>query len=61
MWPQTGYASQNESIIHFGLCTAINVEAIEVYWPSGIVDKLINIPSNQFLIIKEGITSAYTE
>jgi len=52
--PYTGYASQNEPIIHFGLGNVKEIEEIEIYWPLGIVDRIYQVKANQFLKISEG-------
>jgi hypothetical protein len=31
------------------------IESLEITWPSGIVDKLTNIPINQIITVKEGV------
>ena len=49
----TGYLSQNDSRIHFGLVKNDIVEKIEIKWPSGKFQILENIKSNQILTIKE--------
>ncbi len=36
----SGYASQSDFPLHFGLGEASDVEAIEITWPSGHVDRL---------------------
>lgn len=36
--PATGYSSQNEPAIHFGLGAAEAVDSVEVRWPDGRVD-----------------------
>lgn len=51
--PQTGYASQNEPIIHFGLGDASEIIQIEITWPNGHIQLLKDISSNQILKIKE--------
>ena len=51
--PQTGYSSQNEPILHFGLGDANHIEEIEISWPSGIVQRLSGVEANQFMTIKE--------
>ncbi len=55
--PQTGYGSQNEPIIHFGLGDSTQIEEVEIYWTTGEVDRFTNIRANQFLEIKEGNSS----
>jgi hypothetical protein len=52
----TGYASQNEPILHFGLGGATIVENISVDWPSGRHDSFENVTANQHLHISEGET-----
>jgi len=48
----TGYGSQNSLIQHFGLGTA-TTSTITVRWPSGIVQTLTGVASNQFITITE--------
>jgi enediyne biosynthesis protein E4 len=48
------YISQNDTRLHFGLEKRTKVDAIEVRWPSGAVEKFTNIPINSFINIKEG-------
>lgn len=49
----TGYLSQNDSRLHFGLMKNDMVERIEIKWPSGKLQVLENIEINQILKIKE--------
>ena len=49
----TGYLSQNDSRIHFGLGEADIVDQIEIRWPSGTYQVLEQIASNQILRITE--------
>jgi len=49
----SGYASQNSLCAQFGLGDATNVAVIRVEWPSGIVQELKDVPSNQHLKITE--------
>lgn len=49
----TGYLSQNDSRIHFGLVKNDIVERIEIKWPSGKLQVLENIKANQVLTINE--------
>ena len=48
-----GYASSSAAPVHFGLGAAKLVEELEIQWPSGIVQKVKNVPSNQILNVKE--------
>ena len=49
----TGYLSQNDSRIHFGLVKNDIVEKIEIKWPSGKFQVLENVKANQILTVKE--------
>lgn len=49
----SGYLSQNDSRVHFGLMKNAVVEKIEIKWPSGKFQVLENIKANQILTIKE--------
>jgi enediyne biosynthesis protein E4 len=53
MTTATGYASSSAGPVHFGLGSAITVDEIEVYWPSGIKQVLQNVQADQILRIKE--------
>src|SRR5207247_8761998 len=49
------YLSQNDLRIHFGLGNAISVDLLEVYWPSGIVEKFHQLEVDQLVDIKENV------
>lgn len=49
----SGYLSQNDPRLYFGLGDNDMVDRIEVIWPSGKVQILENIKAGQFLTIKE--------
>jgi hypothetical protein len=49
----TGYLSQNDPRMHFGLAKNEMVERIEIKWPSGKLQVLENIKANQILSVKE--------
>lgn len=49
----SGYLSQNDPRIHFGLVKNDIVERIEIKWPSGKLQVLENIKVNQILMVKE--------
>jgi enediyne biosynthesis protein E4 len=50
----SGYISQSDLRVHFGLGKADRVESIEVRWPSGQVDTIRDIPANRLIYVKEG-------
>jgi hypothetical protein len=47
------YYSQNSLVLHFGLGALASVDAIEIRWPSGIIQKLGKTSSDQTLKIME--------
>ncbi len=49
----TGYLSQNDPRIHFGLLKNDLVEKLEIKWPSGQLQVLENIKANQILTVEE--------
>src|SRR5215468_4122191 len=49
-----GYFSQNDLRVHFGIGKAEKVELLEIRWPSGLVETLKDIKSNQVIFVKEG-------
>jgi len=49
----TGYLSQNDPRIHFGLAKNQIIDLIEITWPSGKVQTLENVTPNQILEVKE--------
>jgi len=48
------YLSQNDLRLHFGLEKRTKIDLVEVRWPSGIIDRNINLNANKILTIKEG-------
>jgi enediyne biosynthesis protein E4 len=49
----TGYLSQNDPRIHFGLAKNEMVEKIQIRWPSGKTQVLENVKPNQILTVTE--------
>ena len=47
------YQSASDKRVHFGLASATSAKSIEIHWPSGIHQKLENIPADQILTIDE--------
>jgi len=48
------YLSQNDLRLHFGLEKRTRIDLVEVRWPSGVIDRIINLNANKILTIKEG-------
>jgi hypothetical protein len=51
----TSYMSSSDPRIHFGLGKRTKIDSLVVSWPSGQIDKLVNVPVDQIMAIKEGI------
>ncbi len=49
----TGYLSQNDPRIHFGLGDATMVTRVEIRWPSGHVQELEDLKANQIITVTE--------
>jgi enediyne biosynthesis protein E4 len=49
-----GYFSQSDLRVHFGLGKAEKVDLLEIRWPSGVVDTLKDVKTNQLIYVKEG-------
>jgi hypothetical protein len=49
----SSYLSQSELVLTFGLGSYTKVDALEVHWPSGQVDKLSSINGDQTVTIQE--------
>ncbi len=49
----TGYLSQNDPRIHFGLGNRQKIDKIVIWWPSGQTQTIENVKPNQILKVKE--------
>lgn len=47
------HSYESALLAHFGLGDATNVDMVPIEWPSGIVQTLTNMPSNQILTVNE--------
>ena len=59
--PQTGYASQNQPIVHVGLGDSALVSELRIDWPSGQRDVHRNIDANRYYLAREGSALASLE
>jgi hypothetical protein len=50
----SSYLAQNDLRVHFGLGHAPRADRLEILWPSGVVDVLLNIDANQIVTVREG-------
>ena len=48
------YCSQSELSAIFGVGADTQIEAIDVAWSSGVVDRLVNVKPNQLIVVEEG-------
>jgi len=49
----SGYYSQNDFRLHFGLGRAATVDVVEVVWPSGLKETFRDLPANHLFVIQE--------
>jgi hypothetical protein len=49
----SSYCSQSDLALTFGLGSDANVTSLEIYWPSGVQQKLGAVAPNQFLLVDE--------
>ena len=50
----SGYYSQSDLRLHFGLGRAAKVESVDLTWPSGLKESLQDLPANRLFIVREG-------
>jgi hypothetical protein len=50
----SGYLSQNDLRLHFGLGSAAAMDAVEVRWPSGAVEHFAHLPGDAIYTLVEG-------
>jgi hypothetical protein len=50
----SGYASQPDLRLHFGLGANTKIDALKVRWPGGKEESVAALGANQLLVIEEG-------
>ena len=50
----SGYYSQNDLRLHFGLGRAAGADSVEIAWPSGGKETFRDLAANQVFVIQEG-------
>jgi enediyne biosynthesis protein E4 len=50
----SSYLAANELVVTFGLGQLTKADAVEIRWPSGQVDKLLNVHAGQTVTVTEG-------
>ena len=53
MTTAVSYASSSAGPVHFGLGPDIRADLVEIYWPSGIVQRLKNVDADRILTVTE--------
>ena len=48
------FMSSCDMRLHFGLGAHEKADYVEIRWPSGRLDKLVNVSANQTVVIREG-------
>ena len=49
----SGYLSQNDLRLHFGLGQAKQIDQLEIRWPNGTTQQLNRVPGNQILTVRQ--------
>ncbi len=49
------YCSQNDLRVHFGLGDTRRIDALEILWPSGTLDRMADVLADQLVVVKEGV------
>ena len=52
------YASSSDPRVHFGLGPATRIDKLEIHWPSGTTQEILQLPIDRILTIVEGRTPA---
>lgn len=55
-----GYASSSAGPVHFGLGQNTSADLIEIRWPSGTVQQLLDVAADRILTVKESSTQSGT-
>src|SRR5246127_5286896 len=50
----SSYISNNDMRVHFGLGTTKTIEYLEVRWPSGLVERYLNLRADNIAVVIEG-------
>ena len=53
MGASQGHQSHSVVPVHFGLGKSTQADAVEIRWPSGIVQTLSDVPADQMLTVTE--------
>jgi enediyne biosynthesis protein E4 len=50
----SSYDSNSDMRVHFGLGASAKIDGVEVRWPSGLVERFVNLPVDAIHLVKEG-------
>ena len=53
--PMSGHATYNSTRVHFGLGDAEVIDTLVILWPSGHIDKHLNVQANQIYEVIENV------
>jgi hypothetical protein len=56
---QSSYYSHNDVRVHVGLGSRDRAERVEVLWPSGISDVLVDVPGRRVIEVREGASQKF--
>jgi hypothetical protein len=48
------YQAAHDPRLHFGLGSAARVDSIEIRWPSGQIDRLLDVAADRVVTVREG-------
>jgi len=48
-----GFMSSSDKRVHFGLGAETKIASVEIRWPSGIRQTLLNVTADQILTVEE--------
>jgi len=48
------YLSQSDLRAHFGLGETSSISSVDIRWPSGQVDRLVDVPMDRVIVVQEG-------
>lgn len=61
MYPNRGYLSSVDPVLHFGLGARSQVQSVRVTWPDGTVQTLSDVPGDQRLVLRHNEAKRSTQ
>ncbi|MDB6069754.1 MAG: repeat protein, partial [Verrucomicrobiales bacterium] len=53
LYPGSGYHSQNETLLHFGIGRDTVIDRVDVTWPDGGTERLVKLNANQLYLLTQ--------